>query len=225
MVQVDHYQYIEHIHHVGQEWLAATIFAVVALICFTLMLRHSHSKALSCLFLTAFLMAVLDFLHGYLAVFGVVEDLAFFIPITWLIGKVLFHFMLLFFNTATRLPSWSYFMIGVVTTCIMIALEYAHAVYYVQGGLIGRPWELIAVCFGIVGVIKELYWRHEYSYFLISAHGVGIITSLVMVFSLVLFDTAFDIAHWLHVGMAISLLVLVLRIIQNISFPSIKNGI
>lgn len=149
----------------------------------------------------------LDLAHALLAISGVVTDLAFFIPSTWLLWKILFSLILIMVLVPPKhITLIRSFGIGAVIGTFALMIPYS-GVYYMDDWVMGRPAEWVPFIISIFGLyIYCCSKKTNLSNYIWLALMITLITQVTMVYSHGLFDTLFTIAHVTQVLSIIPLL-------------------
>lgn len=149
--------------------------------------------------LFSFTMALLNWSHAILAVSNVPASLDDFIPVTWLVGKLLYVPFIMAIAISLNKPK-PYISFTLPILLITVIYLLGPVEYGASGeGTLGRPLELIPAIMALSGLVelwrRETLPRHKWIAFSLVAF---LIAQLIMVFSSRLFDDPFMVAHWVQ---------------------------
>lgn len=150
---------------------------------------------------------ILNIWHWLLSVSGLLPNLAFFIPSTWLLGKILFSSILIMaFFKPNNINLITSFIFGSIIWSFALVIPYSW-VYYMDSWIMGRPAEwlpfFISIFWLIVCYYKKCGTLCKYiAYTLL----LTLVTQITMVYSHWLFDSMFTIAHIFQIFSIVPLL-------------------
>jgi len=138
------------------------------------------------------LVGINDITHAIGSLLPEVKQLDFFIPSTWLVGKIMMSPLLIMAALAIQFPSkWLWLAASLVGVSCISVLPMSMS-YYVQGSMFPRPWEFFPLAMDALAILYLLKYGGTSALLLTRCILVTLAVSCVTLFTMSMADETAD---------------------------------